>query len=81
MYNDKDFLDIMDEDELVDCVKQMRHDAEDAISERVKVSRKAWLYLLGNQYLIDEGEAYVDAEMPSWKFRLTRTIVAPVIDT
>ena len=81
MYNDKDFLDIMDEDELVDCVKQMRHDAEDAISERVKVSRKAWLYLLGNQYLIDEGEAYVDAEMPSWKFRLTRNIVAPVIDT
>ena len=57
MYNDKDFLDIMDEDELVDCVKQMRHDAEDAISERVKVSRKAWLYLLGNQYVIDEGEA------------------------
>ena len=81
MYNDKDFLDIMDEDELVDCVKQMRHDAEDAISERVKVCRKAWLYLLGNQYLVDEGEAYVDAEMPSWKFRLTRNIVAPVIDT
>ena len=28
MYNDKDFLDIMDEDELVDCIKQMRHDAD-----------------------------------------------------
>ena len=81
MYNDKDFLDIMDEDELVDCIKQMRHDAEDAISERVKICRKAWLYLMGNQYLIDEGEAYTDAEVPSWKFRLTRNIVAPVIDT
>jgi len=72
---------INDEDDLLQSIKAMRAEAEDAISQRIKVARKSWLYLLGSQYLIEEGEALVDAEVPSWKFRLTRNIVAPVVDT
>jgi len=72
---------ISDEDDLLQAIRAMRGEAEDAISQRVKVMRKSWLYFLGNQYLIEEGEALVEAEVPSWKFRLTRNIVAPVVDT
>ena len=72
---------INDEDDLLQSIKAMRAEAEDAISQRIKVARKSWLYLLGSQNLIEEGEALVDAEVPSWKFRLTRNIVAPVVDT
>ena len=72
---------INDEDDLLAAIRSMRNEAEDAISQRVKVARKSWLYFLGNQYLIEEGEALVEAEVPSWKFRMTRNIVAPVVDT
>tara|TARA_B100000809_G_C15094968_1_gene514670 strand:- start:78 stop:1865 length:1788 start_codon:yes stop_codon:yes gene_type:complete len=82
MAKGKNFEEMTKEDDILEVFKSMRDEAREKVEPRAKEIQRNYLTYLGNHYLRENEEGWTaDDKAPSWRFRVKRDIIGPMVDT
>tara|TARA_Y100001938_G_scaffold151043_1_gene245429 strand:- start:5746 stop:7545 length:1800 start_codon:yes stop_codon:yes gene_type:complete len=78
----KSFDRITSEDEILEVFKTMKAEAEEKVKDRAKTVKRNRMVYMGNHYLRSSDDGYeIDDRAPSWRLRVTRDLVGPMVET
>ena len=82
MAKGKNFEQMTKEDDILEVFKSMRDESREKVEPRAKEIQRNYLTYLGNHYLRENEEGWTpDDKAPSWRFRVKRDIIGPMVDT
>lgn len=78
----KSFDRITAEDDILEVFKTMKGEAEEKVSQRASIIKRNRMTYMGHHYLRPKDNDWeVDDQAPSWRLRVTRDLVGPMVET